>query len=232
MKGGSVAAALAVAALTGPGQLAAQTSNEQEIDNLPARDDASTEKLLKDSERDRAASQANGKVSRVALEELARCLARKNPNEAGRVLAMDFTTPTYSRALRMLSEEDKSCIQFRGALRAGNLLFAGELAEALVEQRGEPVATALAKAAAAPATTAFSSTDRVAICVVRSVPGDVAQLLATERNSVAETTAVQALATPMGLCAQATEAKKPLSINPAGLRAMLATAAFRSVKDI
>ncbi|MGX7952625.1 hypothetical protein ACWPM1_08665 [Tsuneonella sp. HG249] len=210
----------------------AQTANETPIDNLPARDDASVEKMLADAERDRAANRANDDVSRRSLEELAGCLVRKNSSEAARVLAMDFTTPTYSRALRMLSEEDRSCVEFRGALRSGTLLFAGELAEALVEQRGESVATALAKAASTPATTAFSFTDRVAICVVRSVPGDIAKLFATERNSAEETAALSALATPMGLCAQAAEARKPLSINPAGLRAMLATAAFRSVKDI
>ena len=88
------------------------------------------------------------------------------------------------------------------------------------------------QAATVPATPSFSFTDRVAICVVRSVPGDVATLFATELNSSEESAALQSLATPMGLCAQAAQAKKPLSINPAGLRAMLATAAFRSVKDI
>jgi|GEM_PF-4707290 len=210
---------------------AAQTSNETPIDNLPARDDASVEKMLADAERDRAAARGNDKVSRTALEEWAGCVARRNPGEAGRVLAMDFTSAIYDRAFRILTDEDKQCRGFRGKLRTQRLLLAGELAEALVEQRDEPVAIALAKAANAPATPAFSFTDRVAICVVRSVPGDVAKLFATHRNSADESAVVQALATPLGLCARAAQAKRPLSINPAGLRAMLATAAFRSVKD-
>lgn len=220
-------------ALAGAASVAsAQTANEQPVDNLPAREDASVEKMLSDAEKDRVAERGNDDVSRSALAEWAGCLARKNAAETARVLAMDFTSPTYQRAFRLLTEEDKQCRGFRGTLRTQRLLLAGELAEALIEHGGAPVNNVLTKAASAPATPAFSFTDRVAICVVRSVPSDVATLFATERNSAEEAAAVQALATPMGLCAQAAQATRPLSINPAGLRAMLATAAFRSVKDI
>ena len=211
---------------------AAQSSNDAPIDNLPARDDASVERMLSDAERDRAETRVNDTVSRNALAAWAGCLASRNTTEAGRVLSMDFTTSTYDRAFRMLTDEDKQCREFRGTLRTQRLLLAGELAEALIERSDAPVGNLLAKAAAAPATRAFSFTDRVALCVVRSVPGDVAKLFATERNSVEEGAAVQALATPMGLCARAAQAKRPLSINPAGLRAMLATAAFRSIEDL
>ena len=186
----------------------AQTANETPIDNMPARDDASVEKMLSDAERDRAAAQGNDDVSRAALAEWAGCLARKNSAEAGRVLAMDFTTPTYGRAFKMLTEEDKRCREFRGTLRTQRLLLAGELAEALIEQSRAPVVNTLAKAAIGPPTPAFSFTDRVAICVVRSVPSDVAKLFATERNSSDETAAVQTLATPAGMCAKAAGATK------------------------
>ena len=223
-------AALATAAFLLTGTAAKAQSEGQEIDNMPARDDASTEKMLKDAERDRGFAMSD-RVSRTALESWAGCVARKNPAESRRVLTMDFTTPTYGRALRMLSEEDKACIGFRGTLRSAGLLFAGELAETLLEQ-DTSLAANLARAAAAPAVPSFSFTDKVAICVVRSVPGDVAALFATARDSAEESAALQALAVPMGLCARAAQATKPLSINPAGLRAMLATAAFRSVKDI
>lgn len=227
-------AAILIAALSlGMGSAAAaQTANETPVENHPARDDASVEKMLSDAEKDRVAAQGNDDFSRAALAEWAGCLARKNAAEAARVLAMDFTTPLYGRAFKMLTEEDKQCREFRGTLRIQRLLLAGELAEALIEQDGAPVGNALARAASGPATTAFSFTDRVAICVVRSVPGDVAKLFATERNSSEESAAVQTLAMPMGLCARAAEAKKPLSINPAGLRAMLATAAFRSTREL
>ena len=222
---------LAISAFAFASTAVAQTANETPIDNMPARDDASVEKMLVEAEKDRIAARGNDDVARAELAEWAGCLARKNAAETARVLAMDFTSSTYQRAFRMLTEEDKQCRGFRGTLRTQRLLLAGELAEALIEHGGAPVNNVLAKAASAPATPAFSFTDRVAICVVRSVPSDVATLLATERNSAEEAAAVQALATPMGMCAQAAQATRPLSINPAGLRAMLATAAFRSVKD-
>lgn len=176
-----------------------------------------------------APDRASTPESRRELEEWAGCIARKNPNEAARVLRMDFTTGDYGRALRMLSEEDKTCVGFRGSLRSAGLLFAGELAETLLESDGTPLVSRLAKAGAGEATPAYSFTDKVAICVVRSVPNDVAALFATARSSAEETASLNALATPMALCAKAAQATKPIAVSPAGLRAMLATASFRSL---
>lgn len=172
---------------------------------------------------------ADTSASRVALEQWAGCVARDNAGEATRVLAMDFTSSTYQRALKTLSLESRDCIRFQGTLRAGGLLFAGEVAEALLEQPGETLVARLARAAASPAPQSYSFTDKVAICAVRSAPNDIAALFATGRDSAEETAALAQVSTVMGLCARAAEATKPLSINPAGLRAMLATAAFRSV---
>jgi hypothetical protein len=219
--------AILVAGLLLAAPAVAQVEPAQAPD-IPAANDASTEKMLKDAERDRGFARTD-KVSRLALEGWASCVARKNAGEATRVLTMDFTTPKYDRAIKMLSEEDRSCIGFRGTLRAGGLLFAGEMAEALLESDATPIGTALVRAASTPATTGFSFTDKVAICVVRSVPSDVAALFATERDSAAETALINELATPMGMCANAAKARKPLSVSPAGLRAMLATAAFRAI---
>lgn len=172
---------------------------------------------------------ANSSEARRELEQWAACVARKNPGEASRVLTMDFTSGAYGRALRMLSESDRECIRFRGTIRSAGLLFAGELAETLLERDDDPLVRRLTLAAGSPATQSFSFTDKVAICVVRSVPSDVASLFATQRGSAEETRALEALATPMAMCAQAAGTKKQLAINPAGLRAMLATASYRSV---
>ena len=174
---------------------------------------------------------ANSPQARRELEEWAGCVARKNPGEAGRVLAMDFTSGAYGRALRMLSESDRDCVRFRGTIRSAGLLFAGELAETLLESDDNPMVRRLTLAAALPAAQSYSFTDKVAICVVRSVPNDVAGLFATTRGSAEETGVLEALATPMAMCAQAAGAKKQLAVNPAGLRAMLATASYRSVAD-
>jgi hypothetical protein len=195
----------------------------------PAQDDAKLDKMLERAERDRGASKLNDHDARVALERWAGCIARRSPGEARRILTMDFTTPTYTRAQKMLAQDSGGCIRDNSSLRGDGLLFAGEMAEALLEADNAPLGTALVKAAGSPATAGFSFTDRIAICVVRSVPSEIAALFATARDSAEESAAINALATPMGLCATAAKARKPLSVSPAGLRAMLATAAFRSI---
>ncbi len=170
-------------------------------------------------------------AARRELEQWAGCVARNNPGETARVLRMDFTTGAYGRAMRMLSQGDRGCIRFRGTLRSAGLLFAGEMAESLLESDSTPLVSRLAKASAGAATPSYSFTDKVAICVVRSVPNDVAALFATARASAEETASLNALATPMALCARAASARQPIAVNPAGLRAMLATASFRSIAN-
>jgi hypothetical protein len=220
-------AILAAASLVAAGPLYAQ--EEPGASEHPAQDDAKLDKTLERAERDRAAAKPNDHAARVALEKWAGCIARRSQGEATRILTMDFTTPAYTRAQKMLAQDSGTCIRDNSSLRGDGLLFAGEMAEALLENGSVPIGTALAKAAGGPVTSGFSFTDKVAICVARSVPNDVAALFATARDSAAETSAINALATPMGMCATAAKARKPLSISPAGLRAMLATATFRSI---
>ncbi len=203
--------------------------------DIPAAKDNSQEEFLKDAEVERGASQQTDREARLSLEAFGQCVAKASPGEAARVLAMDFTSTKYRTGLKLLADSaQKSCASKafgRGKMRTPNLLFAGELAEALVKSDATPAAARLARAAGAPATPSYSFTDKVAICVVRSVPDQVAALFDTQRDSADEAKAIEALAVPAGLCAKAAEAKKPLAINPAGLRAMLATAAFRLIKS-
>jgi len=220
-----LAAFAAASLLVSP--LAAQ--EEPGASEHPAQDDTKLDKMLERAERDRAAAKPNDHDARIALQKWAGCIARRSKDEAARILTMDFTTPTYTRAQKMLAQDSGTCIRDNSSLRGDGLLFAGEMAEALLEGEGTPVGTALARAAGTPATAGFSFTDKVAICVVRSVPSEVAALFATERDSAEESAAINGLATPMGMCASAAHARKPLSVSPAGLRAMLATAAFRSI---
>lgn len=179
-----------------------------------------------------AFGKGNDTQSRLGLEQWAGCLARKNAGEAQRLLTMDFKTDEYERGMLKLSKSDKECFGSRGTMKAAGLLFAGELAEAMLERDTTPLVARLAKASGGEATPAFSFTDKVAICVVRSVPNDVAALFSTARGSAEESASLNSLATPMGMCARAAEARKPISINPAGLRAMLATASYRSVAGL
>lgn len=214
--------ALAVPAMA---QAHASTGHEQ----APAEEGASRERLPERAEADGVFATERDSEARVALEQWAGCVARDNRSESGRVLTMDFTTKTYERALKSLADEGRSCVKFRGKMRSAGLLFAGEMAEALIEADGRPVVSQLAYAAGTPATIGYSFTDKVAICVVRSVPDQIAALFVTERDSTEEFAAIETLAVPTRLCAQVVDEKRKLSVSPAGLRAMLATAAYRSI---
>jgi hypothetical protein len=212
---------------------AAQSSTEPPAPNeIPAVHDNSMSKAMDDAERDRVEAKLNDHEARMALQHYGSCVVGKSEREAARILSMDFTTSKYRSGLRLLSDDSaKFCANpsfGTGVLRSANLLFAGEVAEALLEGSG-PVASQLAKAAAGPATPGYALTDKVAICVVRSVPDQVAAVFSTERDTAEETAAINALSMPVQMCARAAQAIKPMSISPAGLRAMLATAAFRSV---
>lgn len=223
--------------------LAAKAANEAPADNVSTPGNAAPGKMREDVERDRRSLERDSRESRVALEQWAGCVARNNAGEAARVLAMDFTKPTYGRALRMLSEEDKMCMSFRGTLRSAGLLFAGEMAETLLEDGGAPLGPRLARAATRDAVTTYTFTDSLAMCLVRSVPDQVAAVFATGRGSEEEKAAIGALGVPAQMCAKAVrtagqagpagpkanEAPRPVSISPAALRAMLATASFRSI---
>ena len=216
------------------GAAAAQPSDPGQQDSeMSAVYERSREKFEEDAERDRQLSAAPNGEGRLAMKAYGQCIARKAPTEAARILTMNFTTAAYRTGLKMLSEEGRrSCAAAsvgKGTMRSPGILFAGEVAEALIRSGPAPTCNALAKAAMAPATPYFSHIDRIAICVVRSAPDQVSALFDAERDSAGETKALDDLTYAVAWCAKAMETKKPLEINPAGLRAMLATAAFRSI---
>ena len=164
--------------------------------------------------------------ARHSLQRFATCVADRSPEKAAQTLQMDFTTSTYRSALRRLSEVNRDCFSRRGIMRSATLGFAGALAERLLERDPAPLNVRLARAATMPATPARSASDAIAICVVRSAPDDVARLFATEIATPAESATAKALDVPVRLCSQ----RGPrLETNVEGLRAMLATAAFRTV---
>jgi len=165
--------------------------------------------------------------ARAAIHAFGRCVARHSPALAAETLAGDFTTRAYRSRLRVLARVNESCFRERGSMRSDPLLFAGAIAEALLADDPAALNVRLARAATGPATPAWSPTDRIAICVVRSVPDDVARLFAAGVASAAETAAMDAIEPVLSAC---NRTGRPLAVSHAGLRAMLATAAFRSVR--
>ena len=169
----------------------------------------------------------------AAREELyvySRCVANRSPQLAADTLRRDFTSRRYRNALLQLVRNNESCFERRAArvraIRSSGLPFAGSLAEHLLATNQAPLNVRLARAAAGGAVRPYSVTDRMALCVVRSVPDDVARLLATEVGSGAETSALQSLQLPVQICSRG---GPRLELAPAAVRAMIATAAFRSV---
>lgn len=166
--------------------------------------------------------------ARVAIQGFGACVARRSARTAGEILSRDFTTRDYQQGLRVLSRNNEDCFRRRGRMRSHNLLFAGAIAEQLVEQGTEPLNVRLARAASRPEPRPFSSIDGVALCVVRSTPDDVGRMFSTEVASEAERTELQALRRVVTLC---NRTGRPLAFSDAGLRAILATAAFRVVQS-
>ena len=165
--------------------------------------------------------------ARMAVDAFGRCVARHSPELAAATLAQDFTTRAYRSSLLNLARANESCFRESGRMRTGGLPLAGAIAEALLATDAVPLNVRLARAALGPATPARSVSDGIAICVVRSVPDEVARLMASEVASDREAAALAPIAPVVSAC---NRTGRPLEATPAGLRAMLATAAFRSVR--
>ena len=162
----------------------------------------------------------------IAAHDFGACVADASAVVATELLTRDFTSRAYDRGLRRLTSDNRDCFERRGSMRAGSLPIAGAIAERLIERAGEPVNVRLARAALRPATPGYSPSDRAAICVVRSVPDDVARLFATEPTGEAEAAVADTLRPVLGACLGS---QRPIEATAAGLRAILATAALREI---
>lgn len=180
------------------------------------------------------ASPANEAAARQALDSYGRCVAEREPAESARIMAMDFRSPRYRTGLKLLSDEARRCardvIDPGDAMRSSNLLFAGAVAESLLEQGPDAVNVRLVRAAATELAP-FSASDAVAQCLARSVPDQVGTLFAAAPGSAEEAAAIGALDPAMGPCVKAAGVEGRFEASAPGLRAMIATAAFRLVSQ-
>jgi hypothetical protein len=164
---------------------------------------------------------------RKRIFEFGTCVARRSPDKVAATLRQDFSSKSYASGMAQLVETNMdACRTFRrGRLRADNLLGAGAMAEQLLETGSVAVNVRLARAATGPAIPSFSPSDAIAICVVRSVPDDVAALFATDIETPAESAAAAKLGIAMTRCSSPASR---VETSVSGLRSILATAAFRS----
>jgi hypothetical protein len=163
--------------------------------------------------------------ARQAIHRFGACVVGRSAGKAAETLLLDFHSTRYRAALRVLSDNNRDCFGRRGAMRANHLLFAAALAEALLAKKPGALKAHLAMAAARTPVESFGPLDRAAICAVRSVPDDVAALLGSVPGSAPEAEPVRTVEMVMRRCAPGV----PFEISPAGVRAVVATAAFRSV---
>lgn len=166
------------------------------------------------------------KPARPVMARYGSCVADRSRDKAAEALRMDFTTNSYRSRMQALSKNNHDCFGRRGSMRGSTLLFAGFIAERLLSDDATPLNVRLARAAARPAPASYAPSDTMAICLVRSLPDQVAALFATRVESPEETAAVAQIAPLAPRCAPD---GKTIEITPDGLRAVLATAAYRSL---
>ena len=171
-------------------------------------------------ERDRA---ANTPTARAALADFARCVVRRSPEKAHSALTRDFTTAGYLRTLRALSDLNRDCLRIKDTMRADGLPFAAAMAEELLRQNATPLNVRLIRAAGTEPPT-YSPGDRVAMCIVRSDPDNVAALVGSSIASPAEDKAARSLELAMDRCSPPGVS---LDVDAYGLRSILATASYR-----
>jgi hypothetical protein len=180
--------------------------------------------------------QQNGVISksdpeaRQTLARYAVCVAAKSPEKVTDLLTQDFRQSSYGSGLRNLVRANEGCARQVGTrgerLRGQNLPFAAALAEAMMAREAAPLKARLASAASGKEAATYAPSDKVAMCVARSTPDEVAALFATVVGSDGETRAAEKLLPVVKLCAQDVK----LETSVAGLRSIVATASFRLLK--
>lgn len=166
--------------------------------------------------------------ARLMTARLAECVIETSPDKVADVLTRDFRTTQYRSGLRNLMHANDGCArkaQLRGSIRMEGLPFAAALAEAMLERDATPLNARLARAASGPAAATYSPSDAIAMCVARSVPDDVAALLASEPGSAGEMAEMAKVEQAAALCARGTK----MEISPFGLRSIVATASYRLI---
>lgn len=176
-----------------------------------------------------APAQVYGQVSEPlaveAMVNFGQCVARFTPQGARRVLAMDYRTEAYATAMRKLARGHGRCAP-RSEIRFNGVLFAGAMAEALLETEGTPASlpSRLAPNPARSPIAARSPVETMALCTVLAAPTATAGLFATTPASAEEAAAMQALEPTLAACLAN---GRKLELNRPGLRAVLALAAWR-----
>ena len=162
-------------------------------------------------------------VAVKVMASYADCVVENDPKAAAALLEMDIRTKAYKDSMAAYARHHGSCVPNGGTLRFSDLLFAGDMAEALM-RRHHVTADALAAAA----TASPSPAPGMARCVAEKQPREVYALFTTPHASDEERQALMAMKDSFPPC---TPANQTAVFNIVGLRAMLALAAYHLVTD-
>jgi hypothetical protein len=166
-------------------------------------------------------------LSLEAMHNFGACVVRMTPAGAEEVLAMDFRTDEYREKLSRLAKGHDRCTRPRTELRFNGVLFAGAMAEALLEEPGRRVLTRLSAAEdlAAPVA-ARSPLEAMALCGVITRPAAVGRLLESDVASDKEAEAIEALSPTLSACLTGADKAE---LNVPAVRSIVALAAWRIV---
>lgn len=157
-----------------------------------------------------------------AMHAYGHCAAQRAPKDVTYLLDQDYRGGGYNNGLKALAKKTAGC---PGA-SAGGGVFAGILAEELLEYGHTPkqVAAMIGKAPKKP----MGSNDvgAEALCVVRANPGGTAQLLASGYAAKDEAAALKGLTASFNGCLKG----RKLTMSGPELRSMLALAGFRNFR--
>ena len=161
------------------------------------------------------------------MQKYGTCVAWSDPARVRKVLALNYLEPGYHEALVALTNSEKFCLEY-GQLKFSPVLFAGAMAEALLEKdvKRSELPQRLAYDSARETIAARSSTEAMALCTVLKAPQATAALLQSEPMTSAESQALQPLGPVLMDCLKK---DMKLALNKPALRSVLALAAYRIV---
>ncbi len=173
-----------------------------------------------------AASRADQQYAVARLHHFARCAVDSRGPQVTQLLRADYRTKDYDKRMRREIDRSDTCLRF-GQLRFSMMLFAGAIAEILVEREPGGVAASLRMPVdpSLPPLVAHSEADVMALCTVRAAPDPSALLLASQPMSPEEAAAVGMLLPSLRTCLVSGANAK---LNPAAVRALIALAAWRT----
>jgi hypothetical protein len=166
-------------------------------------------------------------LSLEAMHNFGACVGRTTAAGAEEVLALDFRTDEYREKLSRLAKGHDRCTRPRTELKFNGVLFAGAMAEALLEEPGRRVLTRLSAAEdlAAPVA-ARSPLEAMALCGVITRPAAVGRLLESDVASDKEAEAIEALSPTLSACLTGADKAE---LNAPAMRSIVALAAWRIV---